>query len=136
MFAIATKKGGQCTAFPDVCKTPSPAGPVPIPYPNVAMLQNAQGGSCSKKVKVSKKKVLHKKSVIKDSTGDEPGAAKGVVSQKTRGKGKFLRFSMKVKAEGKAVVFQTCVVGQNGTPPNIPAGVLAVCSETKAKVIG
>jgi hypothetical protein len=28
----ATKAAG---AFPDVCKTPSPGGPVPIPYPNV-----------------------------------------------------------------------------------------------------
>lgn len=23
-------------AFPDVCKTPTPGGPVPIPYPNIA----------------------------------------------------------------------------------------------------
>ncbi len=35
---------GVATAFPDVCKTPSPAGPVPIPYPNVAMsADTAQG---------------------------------------------------------------------------------------------
>ena len=25
---------GVETAFPDVCETPSPAGPIPIPYPN------------------------------------------------------------------------------------------------------
>lgn len=30
-----TTGGGLCMAFPDVCLTPSPAGPVPIPYPNV-----------------------------------------------------------------------------------------------------
>ena len=29
-------KGQTVTAFPDVCKTPSPGGPVPIPYPNIA----------------------------------------------------------------------------------------------------
>ena len=28
--------GGLATAFPDTCKTPSPTGTVPIPYPNVA----------------------------------------------------------------------------------------------------
>ena len=29
--------GGMSMVFPDVCKTPSPGGPVPIPYPNIAM---------------------------------------------------------------------------------------------------
>ena len=32
---------GRSYAFPDVCKTPTPAGPVPIPYPNIGMLQQA-----------------------------------------------------------------------------------------------
>ncbi len=27
---------GLDTGFPDVCLTPSPAGPVPVPYPNLA----------------------------------------------------------------------------------------------------
>ncbi|MEZ5726657.1 MAG: PAAR-like domain-containing protein [Burkholderiaceae bacterium] len=25
----------SATAFPDVCKTPSPGGPIPVPYPNI-----------------------------------------------------------------------------------------------------
>ena len=34
VFKIAPPKtGGPTPAFPDVCKTPAPAGPVPIPYP-------------------------------------------------------------------------------------------------------
>ncbi|MFV0300523.1 MAG: PAAR-like domain-containing protein, partial [Paracoccus sp. (in: a-proteobacteria)] len=28
--------GLSTATIPDVCKTPSPAGPVPIPYPNFA----------------------------------------------------------------------------------------------------
>ena len=28
--------GGMSIVFPDVCKTPTPGGPVPIPYPNIA----------------------------------------------------------------------------------------------------
>ncbi len=32
--------GGKSIAFPDVCKTPTPGGPVPIPYPNIAMSSN------------------------------------------------------------------------------------------------
>jgi hypothetical protein len=33
-------------AFPDVCKTPIPGGPVPIPYPNIA----SQGAPSAQKV--------------------------------------------------------------------------------------
>lgn len=35
MFGNAQMMGLD-TGFPDVCLTPSPAGPVPIPYPNLA----------------------------------------------------------------------------------------------------
>ena len=36
MIPISTHKGQAIIAFPDVCKTPSPAGPTPIPYPNTS----------------------------------------------------------------------------------------------------
>ena len=37
MRGVAHKgSGGMSIVFPDVCKTPSPGGPVPIPYVNVA----------------------------------------------------------------------------------------------------
>ena len=53
MFPASNKGGGQCVATgPDVCKTPSPGGPVPIPYPNIAMNNQADGGTCSSKVKI------------------------------------------------------------------------------------
>ena len=32
--------GGQSPIFPDVCKTPTPGGPIPIPYPNIGMSSN------------------------------------------------------------------------------------------------
>ena len=35
MFANC-QLGGMNLGFPDVCLTPSPVGPVPIPYPNMA----------------------------------------------------------------------------------------------------
>ena len=37
--------GGKSLVFPDVCKTPTPAGPVPIPYPNLAESSTLQSGS-------------------------------------------------------------------------------------------
>ena len=36
LSVVHKDSGGTTIAFPDVCKTPSPAGPVPIPYPNIA----------------------------------------------------------------------------------------------------
>lgn len=72
MFA-ATKQGGQCMGMPDVCKTPTPAGPVPVPYPNTAMCNQARGDTVSKKVKICSKEVITKKTIISQSTGDEGG---------------------------------------------------------------
>jgi hypothetical protein len=36
MYPNSTKKGTFVVAFPDSCFTPSPGGPVPVPYPNTA----------------------------------------------------------------------------------------------------
>ena len=36
---------GVTIAFPDVCKTPSPAGPIPIPYPNIAKSSDTANGT-------------------------------------------------------------------------------------------
>ena len=50
MRGIAHKgSGGMSPVFPDVCKTPSPGGPIPIPYPNIGMSSNTSKGA--KKVK-------------------------------------------------------------------------------------
>ena len=37
---ISGHQGSALSAFPDVCKTPGPGGPVPIPYPNIAKAAN------------------------------------------------------------------------------------------------
>ncbi len=58
-------------AFPDVCKTPSPAGPIPIPYPNVAKASDTS--KSSKKVKADKAASIAKKSDFKKSESDEAG---------------------------------------------------------------
>ena len=76
MFA-STKQGGQCMGMPDVCNIPTPVGPVPTPFPNTAMCNQARGDTVSKKVKICLKEVLTKKSVIAQSTGDEAGSQGG-----------------------------------------------------------
>jgi uncharacterized Zn-binding protein involved in type VI secretion len=95
------KSGGKSPVFPDVCKTPSPAGPVPIPYPNIGMSSDVAKGS--KNVKVQGVPALLKSSNYKKSTGDEAGTAGGVVSSKTKGKCEFKVYSFDVKFEGKNV---------------------------------
>src|SRR3954452_13843071 len=85
--------GISSSAMPDVCKTPSPGGPVPIPYPNVAQSSDTAKGS--KKVKCDGESICHKDSNFSTSTGDEAGTAGGgVVSNKTKGKAEFVNFSM------------------------------------------
>ena len=65
--------GGKSMVFPDVCKTPSPGGPVPIPYPNIGKSSDTAKGS--KKVKMDGNSVILPKSNFKTSTGDEPGSS-------------------------------------------------------------
>lgn len=88
---------------PDVCKTPSPGGPVPVPYPNVAKSSDLARGT--KSVTIEGRHAGNASSFIRTSSGDEAGTAGGgVISGKTKGTLKWLRFSLDVKFEGKGVI--------------------------------
>ncbi|NNF97451.1 MAG: DUF4150 domain-containing protein, partial [Halobacteria archaeon] len=87
--------------FPDVCKTPTPAGPIPIPYPNIGKANDTSKGP--KKVKTDKKMPMPKGAKYSKSSGDEPGSAGGVISSKNMGEAEFLMYSFDVKFEGKNV---------------------------------
>ncbi len=139
MLPASTNGGGTvATTGPlDVCKTPSPGGPIPIPYPNFGMLMQIKGGTASKKVKIVGKKTATTKTEISMSTGDEPGTAGGgVISNRFKGPCKFKKGSSKVKAEGKPVVHLTSLIGQNGVAnANVPVGVQVAPSQTKVTVM-
>lgn len=109
---VHKKSGGQSPVFPDVCKTPSPGGPVPIPYPNVA--KSSDASQTANTVKADGEKIMLKKSVFSTSTGDEAGSVGGVVSNCTKGKAKFITYSFDVKAEGQNVPRNTDMMKQNG----------------------
>ncbi len=136
MFGISTKGGGMSQGIPDVCKTPAPPAPspVPVPYPNMAMLIQAMMES--KKVKVSNMGVVTMSSSISMTSGDEAGVAGGVTSSQIKGPAKPKNGSTKVKAEGKAVIFQTCMFGQNGNNANVPVGMQTLPSQIKVTVTG
>ncbi len=127
-----TKKGGQCAAMPDVCKTPTPGGPpVPIPYPNMSMVSGAK--DTVKKVLVCKKEGVVDGSKIPSSKGDEAGTLKGMVSNKHRAETQFKKYSSKVYFKKKKVVHHTAMTTHNGSTPNA-MGVHAVPSQTKVLV--
>ncbi len=130
IFPASTKGGGQCFAIPDVCLTPAPpAPPIPVPYPNTGMVN--QANKTSTKVKFKGKEVVTKKSEIPRSMGDEAGLNKGVMSGMNMGKVTFKKCSSKVKIQGQDCAHLTSMAGHNGSNSNMPAGVQVAPSQTK-----
>ena len=73
--------GIAMSTAPDVCKTPSPAGPIPVPYP-VIISRSADLANGTKTVKVDGGNMAAiKGSEFSRCSGDEAGTAGGVVSQ-------------------------------------------------------
>lgn len=92
---------GMSIAFPDVCLTPSPAGPVPIPYPNIARSADVSGGPTS--VKVDGAMPATRDAQYQRSSGDEAGTAGGVASGSNMGAAEFMLYSFDVKFDGQNV---------------------------------
>ena len=93
---------GIAFAFPDVCKTPSPGGPIPIPYPNIAQLADVTGEA--KDLQVGGMKVLVKGSKVATSSGNEGGTAGGgVTSRKIKGEMEVTAGSATVLCGGKEI---------------------------------
>ena len=90
MFPASAKGGGlNVTAGPlDTCKTPSPGGPVPIPYANMVDGLAESGDRAGRKTqKMIIDDAAHKGIVVKSATagaiasqGDEPGVQMGILS--------------------------------------------------------
>jgi hypothetical protein len=108
---------GMATASaPDVCNTPTPTGPVPMPYPNIAMSSNLLMGTIL--VSTEGMPIATKDSFFFPSSGDEPGVGGGVASAVFIGKAKFANYSMNVFAEGKNVARLSDPMTNNGNAPN------------------
>jgi hypothetical protein len=93
--------GGLSTVFPDVCKTPSPAGPIPIPYPNIGKATDTVEGPGT--VTVDGSMPMTKDAKYAVTSGDEAGSAGGVVSGGIAGEAEFLMYSFDVMFEGRNV---------------------------------
>lgn len=109
---ITTQAPGICFAFPDVCLTPAPPSPpIPIPYPNIGQLADAQGVAST--VLAGGNPVVTSNSNIPTTTGDEAGSSGGVTSGTTKGKVEFVTFSNTVLAEDGNVVRMFDTTKQN-----------------------
>lgn len=91
---------GLTTAtIPDVCKTPSPGGPVPVPYPNIANSITLSNGTST--VKGDKAMAANKGSKFALSNGDNAGVAGGVKSSTFMKEATWILYSFDVKMDGK-----------------------------------
>jgi len=124
MFPASTNSAaGQCMAVPDVCKTPTPAGPVPIPYPNLAMPSQAITPTLAMTVKLTGFYAATTLTQIAMSSGDEAGAVGGVVSNMIKGPCQYKLGSQTVKFQGQQAVYLGSLIAHNNTSnANMPAG--------------
>lgn len=91
--------GTAVATVPDVCKTPSPGGPVPVPYPNMVMAADLMKGT--KTVTADGGQMIAiKGSELFKSTGDEAGAAGGVTSNTFIKEATWMLYSFDVMIEG------------------------------------
>ncbi len=91
------------STLPDVCKTPSPGGPVPIPYPVIISLSaDLKDGTKTVMVDGGNPAAV-KGSQLSRCTGDEPGTAGGIKSGTQLKEATWLSYSFDVMMEGRNV---------------------------------
>ena len=129
MFAN-TQMGGMAMGFPDVCLTPSPVGPVPIPYPN--MSTQMMGVPAAYNVLWSCAPAHNMNTIVPLTNGDNAGVATGVASGTVMGPKRNLTASFTVLVGGMPATKMTSMSLQNST--NCP-GVDLVPSQFKVLIL-
>lgn len=92
---------GMSPVFPDVCKTPTPGGPVPVPYPNIGKAADTSLGPTS--VTANGSMPMTKTAKYRMTSGDEAGTLGGVISSTFIAEAEFSMYSFDVKFEGNNV---------------------------------
>jgi hypothetical protein len=86
---------------PDVCKTPSPGGPIPVPYPVIMSMSNSLDKGTTTVKADGGNECAVKGSEFSRCNGDEPGTAGGVVSSTNMKEASWILYSFDVKLDGK-----------------------------------
>lgn len=112
MFANSQMNGID-VGFPDVCLTPSPVGPVPVPYPNIGMGPTAIPGQV--KVFYFFTPAHNMATTTPLTNGDNAGVATGVASGMVMGPSRHLTASFTILVGGTPATKMTSVSLQNST---------------------
>ena len=129
MFAN-TQMMGMDMGFPDVSLTPPPAGPVPIPYPNISAAP--MGVPAVYKVLFMCAPAHNMSTTIPLTNGDNAGVATGVASGIVMGPSRHTTGAFTVLVGGMPATRLTSTSLQNST--NCP-GVRTVPSQTKVLLL-
>ena len=129
MFAN-TQMSGLDTGFPDVCLTPSPAGPVPIPYPNMAA--GPMGVPAAYNVLFMAAPAHNMGTSVPLTNGDNAGVATGVASGMVMGPSRHMTASFTNLLGGMPETRLTSVSLPNST--NCP-GARVVPSQVKVLIL-
>lgn len=121
---------GLDVGFPDVCNTPTPAGPVPVPYPNIAA--GPMGVPAAYTVLFMGTPAHNMATVVPLTNGDNAGVATGVASGTVMGPSRHLTAAFTCLVGGMPVTRMTSMALQNGT--NCP-GVRVAPSQVKVLVL-
>lgn len=117
--------GISAATIPDVCKTPSPGGPIPVPYPNISQASSLAKGTTT--VSADGGNMIGiKGSEFSMSNGDEPGTLGGVKSSTFIKESTWILYSFDVKMEGQGACRLTDKKFQNHENTVDLAGVVFV----------
>jgi len=121
---VHRSSGGITTAtLPDVCLTPSPGGPVPVPYPNIARSTDLSGGTATVAADGGNMCAINGSEFTR-SIGDEAGSSGGVTSGTFMKESAWISYSFDVKFEGKGACRLTDKMFQNHSNTVDAAGVV------------
>ncbi|MEA1892067.1 MAG: DUF4150 domain-containing protein [Campylobacterota bacterium] len=133
MFQL-TMNNATNMAFPDVCLTPTPGGPVPMPYPNISLTSTALPPTTAMTILVNGTPSLNLLSEIPLSNGDEAGVNMGTMSGMIMGPTSYIMGSETLMLKGAPAVKLTSQTGQNGESMNT-SGTCIVPSQVKMIVL-
>lgn len=129
MFANSQMMGMDM-AFPDVCLTPSPVGPVPIPYPNIGM--GPMGVPAVYNILYMCTPAHNMSTTVPLTNGDNAGVATGVASGVVMGPDRHVTGAFTVLLNCMPATRMTSVSIQNNT--NAP-GARIVPSQVKVLML-
>ncbi len=116
--------------FPDVCLTPTPAGPVPIPYPNIAA--GPMGVPAAYNILYMCTPAHNMSTTVPLTNGDNAGVAMGVASGMVMGPSRHLTGAFTVLLNYMPATRMTSMALQNST--NCP-GARIVPSQVKILIL-